>query len=57
LLTHKSTSALKTKVTTNSGVVEITGEAANDAEKSLVGVLAESIRGVKSVDNNMTVKI
>jgi osmotically-inducible protein OsmY len=57
LLTHKSTSALKTKVTTNSGVVVITGEAANDAEKSLVGVLAESIRGVKSVDNNMTVKI
>jgi osmotically-inducible protein OsmY len=38
-------------------VVVITGEAANDAEKSLVGKLVESIRGVKSVDNNMTVKI
>jgi osmotically-inducible protein OsmY len=57
LLTHKSTSALKTKVTTTDGVVVITGEAANDAEKSLVGKLANSIRGVKSVDNNMTVKI
>ena len=57
LLSHKSTSALKTKVTTTNGVVVITGEAANDAEKSLVGKLAESIRGVKSVDNNMTVKI
>jgi osmotically-inducible protein OsmY len=57
LLTHKSTSALKTKITTTDGVVVITGEAANDAEKSLVGKLAESIRGVKSVDNNMTVKI
>jgi len=57
LLTHKSTSALKTKVTTTDGVVVITGEAANDAEKSLVGKLVESIRGVKSVDNNMTVKI
>jgi len=57
LLSHKSTSALKTKVTTTDGVVVITGEAANDAEKSLVGKLAESVRGVKSVDNNMTVKI
>jgi osmotically-inducible protein OsmY len=56
LLSHKSTSALKTKVTTTDGVVVITGEAANDAEKSLVGKLAESIRGVKSVDNNMTVR-
>jgi osmotically-inducible protein OsmY len=57
LLTHKSTSALKTKITTTDGVVVITGEAANDAEKSLVGKLAGSVRGVKSVDNNMTVKI
>ena len=56
LLTHKATSALKTKVTTNDGVVVITGVAANDAEKSLVGKLAQSIRGVKSVNNSMTVK-
>jgi osmotically-inducible protein OsmY len=56
LFTHKSTSALKTKVTTTDGVVVITGEAANDAEKSLVGKLAQNIRGVKSVTNNMTVK-
>jgi len=57
LLNHKSTSALKTKVSTNEGIVSITGIAANDAEKSLVGKLAESIRGVKSVNNDMTVKI
>ena len=57
LFTHRSTSALKTKVTTTDGVVVITGEAANDAEKSLAGKLAESIRGVKSVTNNMTVKM
>ena len=57
LFTHRSTSALKTKVTTTEGVVMITGEASNDAEKSLVGKLVESVRGVKSVDNNMTVKI
>lgn len=56
LLSHKSTSALKTKVTTNDGVVMITGEASNDAEKSLVSKLAESVRGVSSVKNNMTVK-
>jgi osmotically-inducible protein OsmY len=42
LLSHKSTSALKTKVTTNDGVVVITGEAGSDAdaEKSLVTKLA-----------------
>ncbi len=56
LFTHKSTSALKTKVTTTDGVVVISGEAANDAEKSLVEKLATSVRGVKSVTNNMTVK-
>lgn len=56
LLTHRSTSALKTKVTTLEGVVNITGEANSDAEVSLVTKLAESVRGVKSVNNNMTVK-
>jgi hyperosmotically inducible protein len=57
LFSHKSTSALKTKVTTKDGVVVITGVAANAAEKSLAGKLAQSIRGVKSVNNEMTVKI
>lgn len=56
LLNHKSTSALKTKVTTNDGVISITGEAATDAEKSLVTKLAQDVRGVQSVNNNMTVK-
>ena len=56
LLSHKSTSALKTKVSTSDGVVVITGVADNDAEKSLVGKLATSIRGVKSVTNDMTVR-
>lgn len=56
LLSHKATSALKTKVTTNEGVIVITGEAASDAEKSLVTKLAQDVRGVKSVSNNMTVK-
>ena len=57
LLSHKSTSALKTKVTTNDGVIMITGEAASDDEKALVTKLAQDVRGVKSVNNNMTVKM
>lgn len=56
LLSHKSTSALKTKVTTNDAVIVITGQASSDAEKSLVSKLAQDVRGVKSVTNNMTVK-
>ena len=56
LLTHKSTSALKTKVVTADGVVLVTGEAKSDAEKSLVTKLAKDVRGVNSVSNNMTVK-
>lgn len=56
LLSHQSTSALKTKVTTTNGVIVITGEAASDAEKSLVTKLAQDVRGTKSVTNNMTVK-
>lgn len=56
LLSHKGTSALKTKVTTNDGAIVITGEAASAAEKSLVTKLAGDVRGVKSVNNSMTVK-
>ncbi|MDI1247299.1 MAG: BON domain-containing protein [Lacunisphaera sp.] len=56
LLTHKSTSALKTKVVTQDGVVLVTGEAASDAEKSLVTKLAGDVRGVTKVSNNMIVK-
>jgi hyperosmotically inducible protein len=56
LLSHKATSAIKTKVTTNDGAIVITGEAASAAEKSLVTKLASDVRGVKSVNNSMTVK-
>jgi len=56
LFSHKSTSALKTKVTTNDGVIAISGEANSDAEKSLVTKLAQDVRGAKSVNNNMSVK-
>lgn len=56
LLDHKSTSAIKTKVTTKDGVVMISGDASSDAEKDLVSKLANSVRGVRSVENNMTVR-
>jgi osmotically-inducible protein OsmY len=57
LLTHKATSALKTKVKTIDGVVIITGEAKSDAEKSLVTKLASDVRGVRSVNNEMIVVV
>jgi osmotically-inducible protein OsmY len=56
LLDHRATSALSTKVETTDGTVRISGEAGNDAEKDLVSVLAKKVRGVKSVENQMTVK-
>jgi hyperosmotically inducible periplasmic protein len=56
LLTHRSTSAAKTRVTTREGVVVVSGGAANQAEKDLITKLARDIHGVKSVVNNMEVK-
>jgi hyperosmotically inducible protein len=56
LFTHRATGALKTAVTTTDHCIVITGEAANEAEKSLASELAGSIRGVMAVTNNMTVE-
>jgi hyperosmotically inducible protein len=56
LLSHKGTSALKTKITTTDGVVRVSGEANSDAEKSLVTKLAQDVRGTRSVTNDMIVK-
>ena len=55
LLSHKGTSALKTKLETNDGVIVVTGVARSDAEKALVTKLAQDVRGVRSVKNEMTV--
>jgi osmotically-inducible protein OsmY len=55
LQTHRSTSALKTKVETRDGEVTLTGIAKNAAEKSLVSKLVSDIRGVTGVKNQMTV--
>ena len=56
LLSHRSTSALKTKVETTEGVVTLTGVTKNAAEKALVTKLATDINGVSSVINNMTIQ-
>jgi len=57
LLSHHSTSAMHTEVSTTDGVVTLSGVAKNDAEKSLVTKLATDINGVTSVINNMTVAV
>jgi hyperosmotically inducible protein len=55
LLSHHSTSAIHTKVSTTDGVVTLTGIAKNEAEKTLVTKLVNDINGVTSVVNNMTI--
>ena len=55
LLSHRSTSMINTKVTTNDGIVTVSGQAKNAAEKSLVTKLVTDVNGVQSVVNNMTV--
>jgi hyperosmotically inducible protein len=57
LMSHRSTSALKTKVQTTDGVVTVSGMAKNAAEKSLVSKLITDINGVISVINNMTIPV
>ena len=56
LSTHRSTSALNTKVETRDGEVTLTGIAKNAAEVSLVTKLVTDIQGVTSVKNQMTVE-
>jgi osmotically-inducible protein OsmY len=48
--------SLELNVATKNGAVTISGEAADDAAKARITKLAESIRGVKSVSNEMVVK-
>ena len=51
LLARRSTSMLSTKVTTNDGVVTVSGTAKNEAEKALVTKLVTDVNGVQSVVN------
>ncbi len=56
LLTHRSTSAVKTHIQTIEGVVTVSGVADNAAEKSLVTKLIKDVEGVMNVENNMSLK-
>jgi osmotically-inducible protein OsmY len=57
LVSHRSTSAVKTSVETTDGVVTVSGIAKNAAEKSLVTKLVNDINGVTRVINNMTIAV
>ena len=52
---HRNVSALATEVSTNDGVVTLTGQARNPAEKDLAGKLAQEVSGVRKVDNRMQI--
>jgi osmotically-inducible protein OsmY len=54
-LSHHSTSAFKTGVTTNNGVVTLTGKATSGAAKDMATKVAKDVRGVKNVVNDMTI--
>jgi len=56
LLSHRSTSALNTTVKTKKGVVTLGGKAKNAAEKELATKFVNDVKGVKSVNNHMTVE-
>lgn len=56
LLWHRSTSALKTGVVTNNGVVTISGTTSNEAGKDMVAKVASDVNGVTEVVNNMTIE-
>jgi hyperosmotically inducible protein len=56
LLYHRSTSALKTKVETKSGVVTLHGKAHNASELHLATKIANDVNRVKSVQNRMIIE-
>lgn len=55
LLSHRSTSAFKTGVETNNGVVTLSGKTTSAAGKDMAGKVANDINGVTKVINNMTI--
>ena len=56
LMMHKSTGVIRTNVTTNNGVVMLSGKAKSEAERDLVTKLAEDVQGVNNVVNKMTIE-
>lgn len=56
LMGNRETSALRTEVDTNDGVVTLTGKAKNSAEKELATQVAKKVKGVIRVENRITVE-
>jgi len=56
LLYHRSTSGIKTSVTTKNGEVTLSGKAGSAAEKDLATKYASDVHGVKVVKNRMTIE-
>ena len=56
VLYHRSTSGIKTSVTTKNGVVALTGIASNQAQIDLARKLASDVKGVQKVDNRMIIE-
>jgi osmotically-inducible protein OsmY len=54
-LSHHSTSAFKTGVETNNGIVTLSGSATSGAGKDMATKVASDINGVTNVVNNMTI--
>jgi hyperosmotically inducible protein len=54
--THRSTSAFKTGVETNKGVVTLSGKATSGAGKDMATKVASNVNGVTKVINNMTIE-
>jgi len=55
LLFHRNVRATKTDVNVTDGVVTLSGEAANQAQKELTTEYAKDVEGVKEVMNEMTI--
>ncbi|OGJ84783.1 MAG: hypothetical protein A2268_11685 [Candidatus Raymondbacteria bacterium RifOxyA12_full_50_37] len=56
LLFHQNVSGFNTEVHVSDGIVTLTGEAANEAQKELTVEYVKDVDGVKNVTNNMTVE-
>jgi len=54
-LTHHSTSAFKTGVSTTNGIVTLSGNATSGAAKDMAAKVAGDVNGVTNVVNNMTI--
>jgi hyperosmotically inducible periplasmic protein len=56
LLGHRGTHLLATRVRTERGVVHLAGKAGSPAERELVSRLVAGVKGVRRVDNRMTLE-